>query len=135
MVFADVYTIMIIRNVMSGPLRFTHLANGGCQWQTSTQSVATKSHYRLPPHHERTKETSQNNMIDNERSIGFRLTGMSWTHFCYWRLDMDHRSLHWYGALLKFADLRVDRPRHLSRKRYIVHNPYVYCRRNRRMIQ
>ncbi len=39
MVFADVYTIMIVRNLMEGPLRFTHLAESGINPRTLTERL------------------------------------------------------------------------------------------------
>ncbi len=39
MVFADVYTIMIIRNVMEGPLRFTQLEESGINPRTLTERL------------------------------------------------------------------------------------------------
>jgi len=39
MVFADVYTIMIVRNLMAGPLRFTHLAESGINPRTLTERL------------------------------------------------------------------------------------------------
>ena len=39
MVFADVYTIMIIRDLMAGPLRFTQLAESGINPRTLTERL------------------------------------------------------------------------------------------------
>ena len=39
MVFADVYTIMIVRNLMTGPVRFTQLAESGINPRTLTERL------------------------------------------------------------------------------------------------
>ncbi|RIV21986.1 transcriptional regulator [Alicyclobacillaceae bacterium I2511] len=47
MVFADVYTIMIIRDLMAGPLRFTQLAESGINPRTLTERLKLLVHNQV----------------------------------------------------------------------------------------